>query len=343
MIANELNVGFGLELSLETIQNRDPPIEKQKVNFTDTKYLICGASHASRLADAFVATGKKVINLTQKGWRANKESCAEMALNIKQALGEATGSRIVVILQLLDNTSFYSSPSEGELLVCEKENDGYYHISGDLVVAPREVTNQTLRSVLQVVSEVRGLQTVFMTPLPRYFVVPCCKREHHCANFADDGYKETQLVDLTSQWKQTKEFLRCGPGKEALVVNPVWLLGGEERKTNEQLAYILDEHWKEDPVHMVTEAYFQLAVGLLNLLKKEGEKASRKRRRSESVEVIEEFSGNRDCSTPFRGFMGGRRTNFGRGRGPRTGRGRGAYPYRGFTRGRWSGQRGRPF
>ena len=191
MIANELNTGFGLELLLDTIQNRDPPIEKEKVNFTDTKYLICGASHASRLADAFVATGKKVINLTKKGWRANKESCAEMALDIRQALGEATGSRIVVILQLLDNTSFYSMASEGELLVCEKENDGYYHVSGDLVVAPREVTNQTLRSVLQVVTELKGLQTVFLTPLPRYFVVPCCEREHHCASFADDGYKET--------------------------------------------------------------------------------------------------------------------------------------------------------
>jgi hypothetical protein len=184
-LINELNIAFGLDLSSAVSHCRSPPRVEQRDTKTETRYLVCGASHASRLAEALKATGQTVVSLARKGWKANKESCAALADEVKEVLLDTRGVRMVVVLQLMDNTSFYSSPSEGELLVCEKENDGFYHVSGELVVAPREMTNQTLRSVLQVVAAARETTTVFLTPLPRYMLVPCCKREHHCANFGD--------------------------------------------------------------------------------------------------------------------------------------------------------------
>jgi hypothetical protein len=216
-----------------------------------------------------------------------------MADRLKDVLGEATSWTPIVVLELMDNTSYFSSPAEGEILACEKGKDGFYHVSGELVVAPKELTNQTLRSILQVVAAAREHKTLLLTPLPRYLLTACCEREHHCTNFGDENYKVGQLEALVQQWKTTKEFLRYGAGKEAVVLNPIWTMGGEGRLPTLQLVELLEESWAEDePVHMKKEAYFKLAAGILREARKPVNKPTGTKRAREEAPGPRRAAGN---------------------------------------------------
>lgn len=165
---------------------------------------MCGASHANRPATALAASCQTVVNLYESGWRVTKESCSVLADRLKEVLAGADSWTPIVVLELMDNTSYFSSLAEGKILACEKGKDGIYHVSGELIVAPKELTNQTLRSILQVVTAAREHKTLLLTPLPPYLLTACCEREHHCTNFGDKNYKVGQLEALTQQWKATK-------------------------------------------------------------------------------------------------------------------------------------------
>ena len=53
---------------------------------TPEKFIVIGASHANKTADALAATGAYVIKLVQPGWRVTKTRVAELAAQLKSVL-----------------------------------------------------------------------------------------------------------------------------------------------------------------------------------------------------------------------------------------------------------------
>ena len=68
------------------------------------------------------------------------------------------------------------------------------------------------------------------------------------------------------------------------VINPTWMLAGEEKtKLGEQMDTLKELQGPQgDPVHLSAEGYFKLAAGILKLARGEKAKDGRKRKREES-------------------------------------------------------------
>ena len=80
------------------------------------KFIVIGASHASRTADALAATGVQVVKLVQPGWCITKTRVAELADQLKTAL-ENEGDNCTVVYQMFDADYFLAKSDEGGLLL----------------------------------------------------------------------------------------------------------------------------------------------------------------------------------------------------------------------------------
>ena len=48
-----------------------------------------------------------------------------------------SGSYTAVIFQLLDNNLYFASTEDGRLIPASRDNDGFYHVEGDLTIADK--------------------------------------------------------------------------------------------------------------------------------------------------------------------------------------------------------------
>ena len=86
------------------------------------KFIVIGASHASRTADALAATGVQVVKLVQPGWCITKTRVAELADQLKTAL-ENEGDNCTVVYQILINNNYLARTEEGGLVpICTLTN-----------------------------------------------------------------------------------------------------------------------------------------------------------------------------------------------------------------------------
>ena len=113
------------------------PITSRKLEVSAPKgpgnLLVVGSSNAKRLVAALAAKGIPVGSALCNSWRATKQSVTLMAEHVWREL--VSGSYTAVIFQLLDNNLYFASTEDGRLIPASRDNDGFYHVEGDLTIA----------------------------------------------------------------------------------------------------------------------------------------------------------------------------------------------------------------
>lgn len=286
-MVEDINNTFGLSLCC-SIKELLPEDEKAKplALRAKSKFIVCGGSHAMRLARALKATGSTVVDLTVPGWRSTKEACDDLATTLEELSGGDDAEEYNLVFEMMDNTSYYSSTEDDGLATIKKDAEDNYHVPGKLTVAPRELALQFLANTVPAVLAGKAERRIFITPLPRYLFEACCGNESHCSTGHLETFPKELLGGLSQFWRTAKEFFRGGRAREVGidVINPTWLLTGEARTTIEEQLETLKEVQGPlgDPVHLSAEGYFKMAAGILKVTREEKSRGSRKRKREES-------------------------------------------------------------
>ncbi len=89
----------------------------------------------------------------------------------------------------MSNTAFLGTDDDGLPIPAEKsEEDGRYHLSGDLQLAPPSAFKSTMKLVDIITLNTREAKIVLTIPLPRYVLVACCDDTSHVSNRQDPDF-----------------------------------------------------------------------------------------------------------------------------------------------------------
>jgi hypothetical protein len=84
------------------------------------------------MSDMLTEKGKSTGLLYSPGWTISRINVEQMAANISRRLEEVDPA--VVILQLLDNSTFFSKTEDGSRQMPRQDPAGLFHLEGELRV-----------------------------------------------------------------------------------------------------------------------------------------------------------------------------------------------------------------
>jgi hypothetical protein len=102
------------------------------------RVVLVGASHMVRLAEQL---GTNTISLAFQGFRPKEPNISEIVVELQKL---NLNSRDTVVLDLLSNSAFMGTDSNGLPTETVKMTDGGYHVIGSLTVAPISCVKKTL-------------------------------------------------------------------------------------------------------------------------------------------------------------------------------------------------------
>jgi hypothetical protein len=82
--------------------------------------------------------------------------------------------------------------------------DGTYHITGELVVADKAGIKDLSGKLVLLICTLCGAKKMFLSPLSRYWLDPCCSNPEHLTNYKSPGY----LPKLGSVISSLRDFVR---------------------------------------------------------------------------------------------------------------------------------------
>jgi hypothetical protein len=100
---------------------------KQAVDF-----LIIGSSNASKLSRALEERGFSTCLISEPNWRVERGSVDKLVKITRNAIEDMDPA--TVILQLLDNSTFYGRGRDGSRISARKGDDNKYHIEGEVTI-----------------------------------------------------------------------------------------------------------------------------------------------------------------------------------------------------------------
>jgi hypothetical protein len=90
------------------------------------RFVVIGASHASRLASALRETGAEVADLAVPGWKISGENVEAMSALLREVLEEEWTGETIVIYQLFDNSSYFGISADGTASLPVKDKNSIY-------------------------------------------------------------------------------------------------------------------------------------------------------------------------------------------------------------------------
>jgi hypothetical protein len=225
----------------------------------NTRFIIIGGSHAARIASALDDLNLEVTDLSSPGWSVTDANvqCATALLLEELELNKQM--KTIIIYQLLDNSSYYGTRSDG-LRHSPIKDQGRYHILGDLQLADRDLVKQMTTTFTPLLRAGGEHEKIILVPLMRYVSSKCCGDRSHITNFKCEGWGKFigQGVINIGTWLNDVVYLKRIRNFE--IVCPNELLHRDE--TPKKAARRLYRYWSEDPVHMTKEGYAALAEAL---------------------------------------------------------------------------------
>jgi hypothetical protein len=136
--------------------------------------------------------------------------------------------------------------------------DGTYHITGERVVADKAGIKDLSGKLVPLIQPLCGAKKLFLSPLSKYWLDPCCSNPDHLVNYKTPGY----LSKLGTAISLLKEFVRytlyTRHTSNFRVLCPNKILGiGQQRKSELPIedARELAALWGPDLVHPAAPAY----------------------------------------------------------------------------------------
>jgi hypothetical protein len=246
-----LNDAFEANLDLDPCLSRDiTEINEQRAADTaDKLILVIGSSHAANVVHALELQGANVRYLTDRGWKLSVDSINQ-AVN---SLTEMECTPDLILIQVLDNNTFFVAKEDGTLSLPVKGKDKKFHVAGELRVATKEQMSSVLKTLKPLLDALPSVPKAMILPVPRYCYKKCCSDETHVTNFGDNLANRIKS-GLGVVKKTVRSFLFREKYTGIRIIDPYSVVSslGSDRYA--------------DPVHLIQAGYDDLASHVLGVL-----------------------------------------------------------------------------
>jgi hypothetical protein len=244
------------------------PRANRKVDF-----LVIGGSNAARLTRTLNEAGYTVCSIIDTTWRITRENCDALAATMATQIQlEDPGA---IVLQLLDNSYYYTKGPDGSRTLPTREPDGKYHVKGDLVLCAFETQDDHLHALKPILDAAGRRPCLIVSPLPRFVTAGCCEDVRHCANRMEPNFRADLQRQLDGAIRRIKNHLYNCNRRSMRVMDSTFDL---RNMANEDI-------WFVDPVHPIDPVYRRVAAGVIKMAATLGNREDRgekKRRRADS-------------------------------------------------------------
>jgi hypothetical protein len=262
LLLEELNSLYPLNLCTDVICDRfmeDEVFTECAMDRTDL--VLIGASHLSRLKNHFSPEKWNIVDLTVPGWRINAKSVEKLAESISGTTASMNWDAATVIVQAFENSIYMVGSPGGDKKLPERDNLGKYHINGNLLVADKPCIKDLVLLLVRVLKMLGNGKKLFLTPLARYWVGPCCRDPTHHTNYRHPAYLPRLGDAIHALRDNIRDSLFTRHVSNFCVLCPNRMIGVGQRKeepTDEEAAKTA-ALWGSDPVHPTTTAYCMMA------------------------------------------------------------------------------------
>jgi hypothetical protein len=134
-------------------------------------------------------------------------------------------------------------------------------VDGSLVVADKATVRDLLSTIGPVIRALWNARKVFLTPLARYWVGPCCRDTAHVTNYHTVGYlpKLGEAVYALRDHVRDFLFIKKTPCFRVLCPNRMMGMGQRRIESSDDEASRTATLWGPDPVHPTAAAYRVMA------------------------------------------------------------------------------------
>ncbi len=170
----------------------------------------------------------------------------------------------VCILQLYDNSIYLVGGPGGVKHLPAGDPTGKYHVDGLLIVADKSGVKDLTAKLMPLLRELGECKKVFLTPLARYWLAPCCSKEDHLVNYCEPGYlpKLNNSISALRDSIRDSLFARRVSNYRVLCPNKMIGLGPRTGGISDNEAREHADRWGRDPVHPTAAAYQKIADDL---------------------------------------------------------------------------------
>jgi hypothetical protein len=266
-LIEDLNTNFMTNLSTEfsTARNSSTASAATGGDIADMRFIIVGASHASRLASALREMGAEVADLAVPGWKITDESVDANIALLKEVLEEEWTGDTIIVYQLFDNSAFFGISADSTASLPVKGTDGKYHVEGALGMIDRDNFKQLFSKSVPLLRAGGQNKKVLISPLGRYALESCCDDASHCSN-RGSGLTQVLTEGLANleTWVDDQAYLKRI--RNFMTFNPNDFFSPDEDPITKKDARIYKQCWKAGPVHMTQFGYEKLAAALIEAL-----------------------------------------------------------------------------
>ncbi len=243
----ELNEKFCVGLDPNPSLDRSTPPSLTAHNAGRTVFI--GGSNLGKIAKAAAENGHMIVDLSVKGWIPKSGNIGKLCEKLKKL--NLTGIDTVVI-DSMSNTAFLGTDDDGLPIPAEKSvEDGWYHLNGDLQLAPPSAFKNTIKLVDIIISNTGEANIVLTVPLPRYVLTACCDDTSHVSNRLDPDF----LRELSGSEKFLSEAAAAGKRTaEVRILNVLEFFGPLESNPQELTTVDGASIWAGDGVHLTSNA-----------------------------------------------------------------------------------------
>jgi hypothetical protein len=256
-LINELVTHFGVKL------NTNPSLERggetPAGKFEPGRLIIVGASHMVKMSKHLQ---EKAVILAYPGFKATPQALAQLAAKLEE-IRLTPDDRLV--LDLLSNSTFMGTDVDGLPTAAVQGEGGTYHIPGSLTVAPVPVTKKILANCNQIGKLCSTAKNVaLIAPIPRYITGKCCDDNNHVDNYDNDDF-ETEVINGLEQQKRLLDVWASEHKMCYRIIDATELVDPVEQILRNRVTRSGIPLWSMwDPVHLVEEAYEELANAVQN-------------------------------------------------------------------------------
>jgi hypothetical protein len=170
----------------------------------------------------------------------------------------------VCVLQLYDNSVYLVGGPGGVKHLPARDPTGKYHVDGPLIVADKSGVKDLTAKFIPLLRELGECKKVFLTPLARYWLAPCCSKEDHLVNYCEPGYlpKLNNSISALRDCIRDSLFTRRVSNYRVLCPNKMIGLGPRIGGISDNEAREHANRWGSDPVHPTAAAYQKIAEDL---------------------------------------------------------------------------------
>jgi len=158
------------------------------------------------------------------------------------------------VLFLMDNAVYQVVSESGDVIQPERDERGVYHVTEYLDLIPIEKLKELLSLVKEILKVCTPFRVIFLGPLPRYLVIPCCTRVLHLRNQSHPNFADILTDELSLIEDEIQKYFA---DSSVQFVRARDIFGTQN--------LFLKSSWK-DGVHLRKEMYGNMAVFLRRMI-----------------------------------------------------------------------------